>query len=387
METAKRIALMIAQGSVAQAQVRLGIYRYARPHRPWDFLTLDLGPSAYELAARWKPDGAIGRAGRADLFARARRLRAPFVNLYGGPRMKGLAQVGCDNREIGSLAAEHLAGLGFRSFGYFGLQGDPSSDDRGRAFAEALARRGFRALFLDYSARYPEVRIRAHLVMPVETRLHRWLAWLPKPVAVFVCDDRRALLVSEACRHLHLQVPDEVAILGVENDEVSCFEAHPPLSSIRLPLQGEGWRAAELLHHLLKGGRPPNRPIYLKPEGVVTRQSSNILAIEDPRLAAALRHIRERAGRGLGVDEVARACGMNRRLLERRFRGVLNCSPFQEIRRVQIEQAKALLRDTDRKIDAIADEIGFGGRARFSVEFTRKVGVSPGAYRLQYRRR
>ena len=134
---------MIPGAGFGQEAVRLGIYRYARPSRPWDFLHLDFGPASYELAREWKPHGAIGRAGRADLAAAARTLKTPFVNLYGGKPFRGLPQVGVDNDAIGRAGAEYLADLGFKNFGYFGLRGDPASDDRGRAFSAALAARGF----------------------------------------------------------------------------------------------------------------------------------------------------------------------------------------------------------------------------------------------------
>ena len=376
---------MIPGAGFGQEAVRLGIYRYARPSRPWDFLHLDFGPASYELAREWKPHGAIGRAGRADLAAAARTLKTPFVNLYGGKPFRGLPQVGVDNDAIGRAGAEYLADLGFKNFGYFGLRGDPASDDRGRAFSAALAARGFSVDIIDYSRSYPAVEVDAPLIHPEDPALHRWLAQLPRPVGVFVCDDRRALLVSEACRHLSLHVPDEVAILGTGDHEVLCFEAYPPLSSIRLPLEQEGYRAAELLEHLLNGGRPPSEPILLQPGGVTVRQSTDTLAVTDPQVAAALRYIRENACNGIEVELVARHAGLNRRYLERRFRSFIQRSPFQEIRRVQMERVKDLLAQTDLTIDAIADQSGFGGRTRLTVEFSKHVGMPPGAYRKQFR--
>lgn len=383
----RRIVLMIPGAGFGQESVRLGIYRYARPNRPWDFLNLDIGFDAYQQAGHWQPHGGIGRAGRLDFATAARALRVPFVNLYGGPPFKKLPQVGIDNRAIGRAGAHYLADLGFRHFAYFGLRGDPASDDRGRAFQEALAERGLKADLIDHNRRYPDVQIEAPLIHPEEATLHRWLAQLPRPVAVFVCDDRRALLVSEACRHLGLNVPEEVALLGTGDHEVLCFEAYPPLSSIRLPLEQEGFRAAELLDHLMKGGKPPSEPILLQPGGITVRQSTDTLAVADAQVASALRYIRENACRGIEVDLVARHAGLNRRYLERRFRAYLQRSPFQEIRRVQMERVKDLLAQTDLTIDAIADQTGFGGRTRLTVEFSKHIGVSPGAYRRQFRHR
>ncbi len=383
---ARRIVLMIPGAGFGQESVRLGIYRFARPNRPWDFLNLDIGPEAYESARHWQPHGGIGRAGRADFSAFALSLRVPFVNLYGGkPFSRHLPQVGVDNRAIGRAGAHYLADLGFKHFAYFGLRADPATEDRGRAFVEALAERNLSADVIDYGRRYPEIKIEATLIHPEDPVLHRWLAQLPRPIGIFVCDDRRALLVSEACRHLGMHVPEEVAILGAGDHEVLCYEAFPPLSSLRLPLEQEGYRAAELLEHLMKGGKPPSQPILLQPGGVTVRQSTDTLAVADVQVAAALRYIRENACRGIEVDLVARHAGLNRRYLERRFRAYIQRSPFQEIRRVQMDAVKDLLAQTDLTIDAIADQTGFGGRTRLTVEFSKHVGTSPGAFRKQFR--
>ncbi len=376
---------MIPGESFGQEAVRLGIYRFARPHRPWDFLNLDIGPKAYESARHWQPHGGIGLAGRADLSAAAASLRVPFVNLYGGTPFKRLPQVGVDNQSIGRIGANYLADLGFKQFAFFGLRGDPASDERGKAFVQALAERHLTANVINYKQDYPEVKIDAPFIHPEEPILHRWLAQLPRPVAILVCDDRRALLVSEACRHLGLHIPEEVALLGTGDNEVLCFEAYPPLSSIRLPLEQEGYRAAELLDHLMGGGRAPDAPILLQPSGVTVRQSTDTLAVADQQVAAALRFIRENACEGIEVDAVARHAGLNRRYLERRFQTYIQRSPFQEIRRVQMERVKNMLTQTDLTIDAIAEQTGFGGRTRLTVEFSKHHGVSPGAYRKQLR--
>ena len=379
---------MIPGAAFGQEAVRLGIYRYARPNRPWDFLNLDFGPTAYEQARHWQPHGGIGRAGRADLTAAARSLRIPFVNLYGGtPFDPKLAQVGVDNRAIGRTGATYLADLGFKHFAYFGLRNDPASDDRGRAFVEALKERGLNADVIDYAKTYPDVNVSAPFIQPEEHILHRWLSQLPRPVGIFVCDDRRALLVSEACRHLNMNVPEEAAILGTGDHEVLCFEAYPPISSIQLPLEQEGFRAAELLDHLMRGKKAPGQAILLPPVGVTVRQSTDTLAVSDAQVAAALQFIRENACRGIEVNTVARHAGLNRRYLERRFRAFIQRSPFQEIRRVQMERVKDLLAQTDLTIDAIAEQSGFGSRTRLTVEFSKHLGVAPGAYRKQFRHR
>lgn len=375
----KKVALLIPSAQFGEEEVRLGIYRFARPNHPWDFLNLDIG--GYESARRWKPDGAIARAGRIDFAAAAKSLMIPFVNLYGGKANFGLAQVGTDNEAIGTLAADYLADLGFKRFGYFGLPNDPSSNDRSAAFSRQLMKRGFGVELLDYTARYRDAGIEAPVRDIFQPVLTNWLAQLPRPIAIFVFDDARALLAAETCRRLKIQVPEEVALLGTGDCKVLCYEAFPPLSSIRLPLEQEGYKAAELLARLMKGDKPPEKPILLQPGGVTPRQSTDVLAITDRHMANALRFIRENSCKGIEVDEVARHAGLNRRYLERKFREMLQRSPFQEIRRVQLERAKELLAQTDFTIDAVAEQTGFGSRTRLTVEFSKHTGASPGTYR------
>lgn len=382
---ARRIAIFLAQVSGVQERVRLGIYRFARPFRPWDFLNLNLND--YPAARLWKPHGAIGRAGRADFSQAARALGIPFVNLYGGAPMAGLPQVGTSNEAIGQMAADYLLGLGFSKFGCVGMPNDPASEDRRRSFSTAIEAAGKAVYPMTPGARYPRIRFDGVMTMKEESTLHRYLAWIPKPAAVFAIDDRHALLVSESCRHLRLRIPDDIAILGVGNDELLCFESYPPISSVRIPLESEGYRAAELLEVLMAGKRPPAKPVLLLPEGIAARQSTDILCVGDARMAAALRYIRTHASEPLDVGSVARACGVNRRQMERQFRITLGRSPLQEIRRTQLEAVKNCLRDSDLTIDAIASRTGFSSRSRLSVEFHKKVGLTPAAFRQQFRLR
>lgn len=383
----KRIAIMLPENLPALDRIRLGIYRYARPSHPWDFLNLGFGPRHYPMASHWRAHGVIGQAGRADLAALARGLRIPYVNLYGGRPFAGLAHVECSNAAIGALAAHYFLDLGFRNFGFVGLRGDPSSNDRHASYAQTLreARQTIRPM--SYTFAYPPVSFEGEVTMEVETILHRYLAWLAKPVAIFCFDDRHAVMVSEACGHLKLRVPDDVAILGVSNDELACNKAYPPISSIKLPLESVGHRAAEVLDHLMAGRKAPARPVLLMPEGVVARQSTDILCVDDPRLAIAFSAIRKHTGERIRIHDIARLSGLNRRQLERRFREVLGRTPLQEIRRIQIDRVKERLRETFLTLDAIAAETGFGSRSRMTVEFTKAEGMPPAAYRKLFRHR
>jgi LacI family transcriptional regulator len=210
-----------------------------------------------------------------------------------------------------------------------------------------------------------------------------WLATLPKPVAVFSCYDNRGQQVLEACRRASLPVPEEIAVLGVDNDEVLCVLSPPPLSSIILNSRRVGWEAAALLALMMQGETFPPAPQLVPPVGIVTRQSSDILAVGDAKIAAALRYIREHACERIRVSDVLRACPMARRVLEARFRQFIGRTPRQEILRVQLNRVKELLVGTDLPVWEIAERTGFEPEY-LSVVFKQENDLAPSEYRRRF---
>lgn len=384
----RRILLAFPDSLGIEPRNRIGVFRYARPHCRWIFLSLNPNlPGFTRSAHAWRPHGAIGRMGREDLARKARGLGVPFVNIHGGEPFPGMAQVGTDDAAIGRLAADHLARLGFRRFGYFGLP-EPGrkgfSSSREAAFVAALAERGRGAEVFDWGRVYPAKARAGARILRDEARWHRWLAWLPKPVAVFACDDLRAGWLLDSCYRIGLRVPDEVAVLGANGDDIYCQQAWPPLSTVRVPGGEEGYQAARLLERLLNGQRLPVEPILLAPEGVAVAASTDFVAVADPALAKALRFIRDRAAEGCGVEEVVRHAGVSRRVLENRFRRELGTTPFKEIRRFQVERVCRLLRETREGLDEVAERAGYSSRTRLATDFRQRMGVSPGRYRRQH---
>jgi LacI family transcriptional regulator len=214
-----------------------------------------------------------------------------------------------------------------------------------------------------------------------------WLLALPKPAAVFSSNDVPARHLAEMCRALGLLVPEEVALLGVDNDELECLLCHPPLSSVVNPAEQIGYEAARLLDRLMSGRQPPRRPIHVPPTHVVTRQSTDIVAVADPDVSQAAAFIRDHAAENIGVADVVLALSMARRRLERRFRGCLGRTILDEIQRVRVERAKHLLAETDLPIPVVANRSGFSTPQRLAAVFRRATGQSPTAYRRQVRLR
>ena len=384
----KRILLAFFDSLGVESRNCSGIFRYARPHCRWVFLRMNPNLPGFMRSSRaWRPHGAIGRVGREDLVRKAVSLRIPFVNIYGGRRFRELSQVGTDDRAIGRTAADHLARLGFPHFGYFGLRESGRGGfarERGEGFAAELRARGRTVHEFDGSRRYPGKVPRVAHIIRGEDRWHRWLVALPKPVGIFACDDLRAVWLLDSCYRLGLRVPEEVAVLGANGDEIHCQQAWPPLSSVGVPAENEGYEAARLLERMLLGRRPPAEPVLLLPEPVRVAASTDFVAVTDPALGKALSYMREHATQRCRVEEVARHAGISRRVLENRFRSELDTTPFKEFRLIQMDRLCRLLRETSDSLEAIAERAGYSSRTRLATDFRQRMGMSPSRYRKQH---
>jgi LacI family transcriptional regulator, galactose operon repressor len=208
---------------------------------------------------------------------------------------------------------------------------------------------------------------------------------LPRPVGIFCHNDACARAVIREVTSLGALVPDEVAVLGVDDDEINCELSGVRLSSIRLNTEQIGHEAAALLGRLIEGAPRPQQPILVYPAQVITRRSTDVIALSDPEVSAAVRFIRDRGGRDIGVEDLLERTLLARRTLEMRFRKALGRSPHQEIRRVQIERARSLLSGTDRPVGEIADACGFKETRQLSTAFHERFGLSPRQYRRRAR--
>lgn len=216
-----------------------------------------------------------------------------------------------------------------------------------------------------------------------QAQIARWVQSLPRPVGVMACNDMRGQHLLDACQRLDLAVPEETAVIGVDDDAVLCNLCHPPLSSVIPNAQRVGFEAAALLDRLMSGEAAPAAALELPPIGVATRQSSDVLAIDDPGVAGVLRYIREHALAGCSMKDVVKHAGMSRSVLERKFRQYLGHSPQQEIRCVQLKRVKQLLSESDLPLSQIARLAGYEHPEYMNVVFKRDVGVTPGQWRRE----
>ena len=212
-------------------------------------------------------------------------------------------------------------------------------------------------------------------------KLAKWLMDLPKPIAIFASHDQYCLILSETCREYDIAVPEEIALLGVDNDELLCNRAYPPLSSVRTDVDLIGYETGKLLARMMKGEKPPTGEKLIAPLGIETRQSSDILAISDADVAAAVEFIKNHATRRITVRDVVSAAHVCRRVLERRFRRRLGRSILDEIHRVRIERAQELLVNTNMPVPEVAKAAGFRDGYHLWSTFRRKRGTSPASFR------
>jgi LacI family transcriptional regulator len=379
-----KVALLIETSNAYARGLLGGIQAFIREHRPWS-VYLDeqsRGDEPPTWLTKWKGDGIIARIENPAIARAISSLAIPAVDLSAARLLPDLPMLEIDESAVGRMAAEHFLERGFRHFGWCGDPRFVWSRLRGDGYAVALREAGFSVS--EYQP--PDGSAETDEDAGLEA-LGQWLLQLPRPVAVFTCYDIRGREVLDACRRFSIPVPDEVAVLGVDNDELLCALAFPPLSSVVPNARRTGYEAAAVLESLMAGRDPGPMTRLIPPIGVVTRQSTDVLAVEDRNVARAVRYIREHACEGICVDDVVSHAALSRRLLETRFKKLLGRSPHDEITRVQLRRVKELLAETDLPLAEIADRTGFRYVEYLSAVFKNKTGMPPGQFRSEHRPR
>ncbi len=382
MADLKRVGLFIAAGDAYGRGLMRGIAQYSRTHGPWA-LSIQLHGYRPRLGwiRDWDPDGFLLQTHHAEVVDAAIEKGVPAVNVSASAPDGRLPRVISDGHAIGRVGADHFKARGFERFAFCGYQGLGMSAGRQQGFEARIRELGCTV----ESYAEPHVPGTDWTLEKEQESLVAWLGSLQKPVALMACNDVRAFDVLEACRRADLQVPEDVAVLGVDNDPVMCELALPPLSSVVQPLEKIGYEAAAMLARLWKGKAAPKKPVTFAPMGVIARPSTDVMAVEDEAVVEALRYIREHAGHPIDVPDVVTAAGVSRRSLERRFREKLQRSPRDEIRRVHLERARQILVETDLPMPAVAERSGFRRAQILSQIFKRETGMTPTDFRMQNR--
>ncbi|MGF1634496.1 MAG: substrate-binding domain-containing protein [Phycisphaerae bacterium] len=353
--------------------VARGVGLYSRQRPGWrvvPFMNLQI-TEQHEPAERWDGDGAIVHdAPHWVRFAdETAVVRVGAARLAGPPR----PAVRSDDHAIGVMAADHLLQLGFESFAFFGTV--------------VPRREGFARRLLEAKGVVPDVA--ADAIIPsraddwseVNPDVREWIRSLPRPVAVFADTDLRARRIAWAANEVGRSLPDDLSLLGVDNDEMLCDLCNPPLSSIEQGTLQIGYRAAELIDQMLSGKHVPAEELLIPPVRLQVRQSTSRHAVLDPVVQSALAFMRRRFARELSVDDIAEEVDVSRRSLERLFRRHLGHTVLGELTRLRVEQACESLRSTDWNLERVAANAGFQSLRQFHAAFRQRLGATPAAYR------
>lgn len=338
--------------------------------------------STIPLIRAWRPDGIIGMLETPELARACRRLRVPAVDVGEWLEHQPCIQICVDNWKTGEMAANYFLERRFRHFAFCGAAGAHFARERHRGFAETLQKAGMKCLttWFKVGASVPQTTVAWSQPDP---KAARWLEKLPRPLALMVSNDQLALMILSTCSEANIRVPNDVAVLGVDDDELMCTMANPPLSSIPIPAKRIGYEAAAVLEAMMAGESVPDEPVVLPPLPIVTRASTERPAVSDPDVSNALALIHANVGKRFRVTDIADNLGVPRRTLERKFHRELSTGIQDEIRRSRVEQAQMLLRETDMTPHSIASKCGFTNRSRMGVVFRQYTGTSPAAYRKQ----
>lgn len=363
MDYANPFVRGVAEG-VARYGFQRGDWRFYAPHGVPEVSLSDL--------KKWKGDGVIGMLDRAAVSSLRKRGIAA-VNIFGRFADLPETSVVVDNHEVGRMAADYLFGKGIRRFAITGRRMFGDATLKYEGYISALEARGFQCL---------ELKSR-QAVRAIKTQIRKIDG--EGPVGILATEDPVGRTVINACIDAGLRVPEDVAVLGVNNDAFACEMLFPRMSSIELGAARIGWEAAQMLERLMDGGAAPEIPIRIHPEKIVERHSTDLSAVRDEAVAAAMSFVRENAHRPVQVDEVARAVHVSRRTLENRFRQLLQASVHDTIRRERILRACQLLKETDMLIEVLSESCGYKTRERFNQAFRQETGMTPSAYRQKFR--
>jgi len=379
----RQVSLLVETSNRYGREVVTGVFDFARQRNDWVVHVPEHGRSQFANVWQYaaKCDGVIARVESKSVARRVRSLNRPLVNMCSLGFVPEFVSVVADCEAIGRLAAQHLLERGFTNFGFLGLAEISWSEQREASFKKMTLAAGFecRSFFLQSRAMEEWDRER--------DALKTWLQSLPRPTAIMAATDAVGQYLLQLCREFGRQIPTDVAVIGVNNDELYCELGEPQMSSIILNGRQAGYEAAALLHALMDGNVIPPTFCKIPPVGVATRQSTDFAAVTDEQVAVAVGYIRQHACDGISVEDVVAVTRLSRSTLERRFRKALNCTLRDQIQQERIKQVQTLLRETNLPLKEIAYHSGFEYPEYLTAVFKRVIGLSPSEYRKRIARR
>ena len=386
-----RVALLLETSTEYGRGLLRGIVKYARLHGPWSiYISPGHLEQALPKAKSWEGDGIIARIHSPRMAKLIGATGLPVVAssleeiAWERPHHHEFCEIRTDSPAISQMAALHLMEQGLRRFGFCGFDTCQWSIRREETFIQFLTEAGFachkrRIQFANWLQRPGWIQTFESERPLIES----WLRSLPKPVGVMACNDACGREVLQACATAGLRVPDDVTLVGVDNDELLCELSEPPLSSVALNLEQAGYEAAMVLDAMMSGQPKHQETVLVTPVKVVPRRSSEVIAQDDPLVVAALRFIRDHAGQPISVPDVVGELGVCRRTIERRFARATGRSILSEITRCRLDRAKRLLMETNLPARRVATSLGFQSTKTLNRTFLRLEGQTATAFRHQ----
>src|SRR5579862_2296900 len=371
MRKRRSVALLIETSNAYARGLLAGIMEYVRQHEPWSIYLPELARG--DVPPRWRGDGIIARIETKAIARSVTRAKLPVVDVSAGRHVPSIPWIETDDEAIARLAVDHLHSRGFRHLGFCGESRFNWSRMRSDHFRKLGRAAGIHVHAYESSGHEPWAK--------EHNALLAWLRRLPKPVGIMACYDIKAQQLLDVCRENDVPVPEEVAVLGVDNDPLVCGLTSPPLSSVIPNTRRTGYEAAAMLDRMMHGEKIPPKGHFIPPIGVETRQSTDVLALADREIAAAVRFIREHACDGATIGDLLRVVPLSRRVMESRYRKATGRTPHQDLVRFRIDRVKQLLAETDHSLERIATLSGFDHPEYMSVAFKRETGTTPGKYR------
>jgi LacI family transcriptional regulator len=376
MKKILKIGLMLNPSIGYERDLMGGIAKYSNLHGPWSFYSIPgKGGEALPHWPNWELDGVFITDKYDVDFVLKKQI--PCISILVRNEISGIPNVVPDDAEVGRLGARYFADRGFKQFAFCSDEGIGWAQRRYESFQAALAERGFSVYKFNVQNDRIAISERLGLVDTIKT-------W-PKPMAVLAANDRCGRQVVDMCRQADVRVPEEVSVLGVDNDDYICALSNPPLSSITFNLESSGYDAARQLHEIIEGrqnGQLEN--IFVHPVEVFQRQSTSLFAVEDGLVAAAINFISRNEKSPMQVVDVAEHTGVAARALQKRFQQFLGRSIHAEIRRVRAEYIAKLLLETNMTVADIADAMGYNCDNHMSRFFKQVKGMAISQFRKQY---
>jgi len=381
-----KIILLIDFAEEYSKALLKGIAKYSREHGPWIFCRMPLFhretvgiEGILKWALEWGADGIIGQFYNDPNIGKIIEAGIPVIAQDFKKRFDEIPNITGAHHEAGSMGADYFLKKGFKNFAFYGFKDIVWSHERAEGFEERVTRAGHKVHYFEHKMARP-----SELWYYRPASIGKWLKSLPKPIALMACDDNQGQHITEACRLYGIRIPEEMAVLGVDNDEMICEFSDPPLSSIGQDAEKGGYDAAKLLDHLIKNGMHDFYDIVVRPTQVFTRHSTDIYATNDDHIASSLKYIHQNIDKNLHVDEVVKQVPLSRRALEKRFIEVMGYPIYKYIYNLRIEKFTQKLLDTDMSVFEIALDMGLSDSKNIARQFRQVMGCNPSEYRNKH---